>query len=327
MLSKVLIIRFSSIGDIVLTSPVVRCVKQQWDGPVEVHYLTKKSFEPLVASNPHIDKVWTIENRVSEVLAALQAEDFDYVFDLHGNVRSGQVKNGLNALAFRLNKVNRAKWLMVNFKIDRLPRVHIVNRYLDTTAAFGIENDGAGLDHFIAVEDIVDGAAIAGGEQYLAVAVGATYATKVLPAEKLIEVLKDYPHPVVLLGGPGDAEVADSIVAACNGKVLNTCGQYSIQQSASLVQQASKVLANDTGLMHLAAAFKRPVISVWGSTIPAFGMYAYVPEAAPQPVILEVKGLRCRPCSKLGYKECPKKHFRCMMDQDMEQLRAAIALD
>lgn len=327
MLSKVLVIRFSSIGDIVLTSPVVRCLHEQWDGPVEIHYLTKKVFAALVESNPHVHKVWHIQDSVGEVLEALKEEEFDYIFDLHGNIRSSRVKSGLQALAFRFNKENWAKWLRVNLNIDRLPRIHIVDRYLETAKAFGIENDGLGLDHFIAPTDVVDGPAIAGGDHYLAVAIGGSYATKCLPAEKVIEALDGYPHPVVLLGGPDDQATAEKIVAASNANVVNTCGQYSIQQSASLVQQATKVLSNDTGLMHIAAAFKQPIVSVWGNTIPEFGMYPYLPESAPQPVMLEVEGLRCRPCSKLGYDACPKKHFKCMLNQDMDQLRSAIALD
>ena len=326
MRSKVLVIRFSSIGDIVLTSPVLRCLKQQWEGELELHYLTKEAYRPLLEANPHVDKVWTIEKSTSEMVPQLREEEFDYVFDLHKNLRSGQVKSALPALAFTFDKINVAKWLRVNLNVDRLPRVHIVDRYMATLAAFGIANDGEGLEHFIADADVVDGPAIAGSEQYLAVVVGATYATKQLPAEKLIEVLDDYPHPVVLLGGPDDVAIAKTVEQGTNATVVNTCGKYNIQQSASLVQQAARVLSNDTGLMHIAAAFKKLVISVWGNTIPEFGMYPYLPETAAQPEMHEVKGLRCRPCSKLGYKACPKKHFKCMLDLDVPALRKAIQL-
>ena len=185
MLSKVLVIRFSSIGDIVLTSPVVRCIHQQWEGPVEIHYLTKKVHAALIESNPHVHKVWYIEDNLREVLPELKQETFDYVFDLHGNWRTGRVKSNLPALAFKLNKLNWLKWVRVNLKLDRLPRVHIVDRYLETTKAFGIENDGRGLDHYIAPSDEVDGPGIAGGARYLAVAIGATYGTKCLPAEQI----------------------------------------------------------------------------------------------------------------------------------------------
>jgi ADP-heptose:LPS heptosyltransferase len=72
--------------------------------------------------------------------------------------------------------------------------------------------------------------------------------------------------------------------------------------------------------MHIAAAFKRPVISVWGNTVPEFGMYPYFGSAAVAGKIMEIKGLSCRPCSKIGYKKCPRGHFKCMERQDMQAL-------
>lgn len=309
---KILVVRFSSIGDIVLTTPVVRCLKQQLEGDVEIHYLTKASFQSTLEANPYLTKIHTIKEKVSEVLSTLKKEQFDYVIDLHNNIRSRQVKRGLATLAFTVDKLSWEKWLLVNFKIDRLPKRHIVDRYLDTCKALGVTNDHKGLDYFIPEKDQVDLATLPENMQqgYVGLVIGGTYATKRLPTEKIISICRKIELPIVLLGGPEDVAAAKEITAKLGSKVHNACGKYNLNQSASLVEQATRIISHDTGLMHVAAAFKKPITSVWGNTIPEFGMYPYLPGEGSKRV--EVPNLRCRPCSKLGYPKCPKKHFNCM---------------
>jgi len=325
MATRVLIIRFSSIGDIVLTTPVIRMVKEQLDGEVEVHYLTKKSFEPLLKANPYIHTLHTIEDKVSEVLSTLQELQFDYIIDLHKNIRTMQVKKGLQTLALSFDKINWPKWLIVNLKIDRLPDVHIVDRYLDATKAFGVENDGRGLDYFIPAEEEVDLSVLPEGHRngYIAFAIGGNHNTKVMPEDKIIDICKKLEVPVVLLGGKEDAARGHKISSYVGPIIYNACGQFSINQSASLVRQAQTVISHDTGLMHIAAAFKKDIVSVWGNTIPEFGMYPYLPKGEGSSTIIEVKNLRCRPCSKLGFDKCPKKHFHCMNRIDADEVAAA----
>ncbi|MEM9850042.1 MAG: glycosyl transferase, partial [Bacteroidota bacterium] len=130
---RVLIIRFSSIGDIVLTTPVVRCLKLQ--RAAEIHYLTKQNYAAMLRTNPYIDRVWTIEKRVSEILSGLKQVRFDYIIDLHRNIRSVQVKWALRVKSYSFDKINWQKWLLVRFKINRLPNIHIVDRYMATLAA------------------------------------------------------------------------------------------------------------------------------------------------------------------------------------------------
>ena len=136
---KILIIRFSSIGDIVLTTPVIRCVKQQLEN-AEVHYLTKSAFAPILSANPHIDKLFAIDKDVSECIDDLRSENYDHVVDLHNNLRTAILKRGLKKPTSVLNKINFQKWLKVNFKIDRLPHTHIVERYLKTVEKLGVAN-------------------------------------------------------------------------------------------------------------------------------------------------------------------------------------------
>lgn len=321
-MTKILIVRFSSIGDIVLTSPVVRCLKKQWDGDVEVHFLTKKNFHAVVAHNPYIHKIHTIEKGLDEVIGDLQSTGFDYVIDLHNNIRSAQVKRKLKAKAFTFRKLNVQKWLLVNLKTNRMPDVHIVDRYMDTVSALGIKNDGEGLDHFIGDDDALDLSVLPESHQkpFVAWVIGGAHATKAMPAEKIISIAKRITVPIVLLGGKSEVEMGDAIADAVGTNVYNACGKFGINQSAALVKLAGKVITNDTGLMHIASAYRKDILSVWGNTVPELGMYPYLPEGKGSSLILQVDGLKCRPCSKIGYDKCPKGHFRCMMDQDEDKI-------
>jgi ADP-heptose:LPS heptosyltransferase len=310
---KILIIRFSSIGDIVLTTPVVRALKKQLKN-AEIHFLVKKQFAGIVENNPYIDKVFTIQQRSAEVTGELKNEKYDYVIDLHRNLRSMQVKLGLKAKSFSFDKLNYRKWLLVNLKLNKLPALHIVDRYMETVKELGVTNDMQGLDYFIPAAAEVDVKMLPpdfrGG--YNALVLGGTYFTKQIPLAKLEEIISASEKPLVLLGGKAELKQAEVLEATFKEKVFNASGKLTLDQSASLVKQADKVITSDTGLMHIAAAFKKDIISLWGNTVPEFGMGPYLPGKNSK--ILEVKNLSCRPCSKLGHKKCPKGHFKCMRE-------------
>ena len=330
---KFLIIRFSSIGDIVLTTPVIRCLKRQV-ATAEVHYLTKSSFRPILAANPYIDHVHCLSDHFDSLMATLRHEDFDYVIDLHHNLRTWKVKRALGKQSFSFNKLNVEKWLYTNFKWNRMPDRHIVDRYMDTLRSFGVKNDGAGLDYFIPPSDEVAPHDIPTSHQagYIGLVIGAALATKKLPFHKLEEICTEARHPLILLGGPEDAETAAQLSAIDPIKIYNACGKFSLNESADLVRRARLIITHDTGLMHIAAAFKRPIVAVWGNTVPAFGMYPYYGEnylysyrmkdaGKDLPYEnMEIKGLGCRPCSKIGYNKCPKGHFKCMELQSVEHI-------
>jgi len=323
---KILIIRFSSIGDIVLTTPVIRRLRLQLGA--EVHFLTKQSFQPVLVANPYLHKIYTIQKKVNEVLPALKKEKYDVIIDLHNNLRSWQVKLNLGVKNYTFDKLNFEKWLMVNFKINRLPNIHIVDRYLATVKSLGIINDGKGLDYFIPKNDelIMNNETLRSLSitpsphhpitlsPFITFVIGAAHATKRLPTEKIISICNKIQVPIILLGGPEDAERGEVIAKAAGNHIINACGKLTLNQSASVVQQAWKVITHDTGMMHIAAAFNKDMISVWGNTIPEFGMYPYYSAGENRNITLEVKGLACRPCSKIGYEKCPQGHFKCMKD-------------
>lgn len=311
---KILVVRFSSIGDIVLTTPVLRCIKQQLKD-VELHFITKQQFISVIENNPYVDKFHTINQSLTEVIPQLKKENYDYIIDLHHNARTLKLKLALGKKSFSFNKLNWEKFLIVNFKINKLPQQHIVDRYFETVAKLGVKNDDKGLDYFINDKDeidIVSSLPAMFHNDYHALVVGGSYFTKQIPITKLKGICTNSSLPVILLGGKEDAAIAEQVYQLHKNKVLNLCGKLNLNQSASIIQQANKVITSDTGLMHIAAAFKKDIISLWGNTIPEFGMGPYL--AGKNSQILEVKNLSCRPCSKLGYKKCPKGHFKCMND-------------
>lgn len=329
---KILILRFSSIGDIVLTTPVVRCLRKKFPN-AEIHYATKKSFQSVLQHNPYISKLHLLEDSLSFLLTELKHEKFDYIVDLHNNQRTLLIKLQLRVRSSSFDKINFQKWLMVNLKVNRLPSAHIVDRYLETCSALGVTNDGEGLDYFLSKEDEVSAKEILPSEfqnGYIAWVIGAKQNTKKFPGSKIVSVLKKLNKPVVLLGGREDADAANEIVrqqSTADYQPFNACGKFSLNQSASLVQQSKMVVTNDTGLMHIAAAFKKPIISIWGNTVPEFGMYPYYGKYKITNHKSQISHLSCRPCSKLGYSSCPKQNFNCMNEiNEQDLLNSIIAI-
>lgn len=316
---KFLIIRFSSIGDIVLTTPVIRCMKKQIED-VEIHYLTKLKYKSILVANPNIFKIHLLENNIRSLLDTLKKENFDYIIDLHHNLRSFRIKSALKRLSFSFNKLNYQKWLMVNFKLNRLPNAHIVDRYMKPLEVFSVYNDNKGLDYFIPPDEITELSASISEfpKDYIVIVIGGGHYTKQIPIDKIQLIIDSLKAYTVLLGGPEDIAKASQLNLSEKKNINNQVGKLSVNQSAEVIRNSSLVVSADTGLMHIAAAFNKKIVSVWGNTVPEFGMFPYYPKE--DSVIFEVKGLNCRPCSKIGYKKCPKKHFNCMNMQDFQEI-------
>jgi heptosyltransferase-2 len=327
---KLLLIRFSSIGDIILTTPVIRCLKKQLPG-VEIHFLTKESFRGILESNPYVDKIHVLAHSWEQMIHELKLEEYDHVIDLHHNLRTMRVKKALDRPAHSFNKLNLQKLVFVNLKLNVMPREHIVDRYLDTVKFLGVKNDGTGLDYFIPEKDETKRPDIPASHHagFIAIVIGAAHFTKRYPTHKLEAFCKQFDHPVILLGGKEDRAEGDKISAVDPVKIYNACGKFNLNESADLVRKSKLVITNDTGLMHIAAALKKPIISLWGNTVPSFGMYPYYGENYlahhPRPYdLLQTRHLWCRPCSKIGYSKCPLGHFKCMEKIDIDLLEERV---
>jgi ADP-heptose:LPS heptosyltransferase len=304
----------------VLTTPILRALKQQLDGDVMLHFITKKSYAGLLTSNPNVDRVIAIDKHVSEAKAELEKTQYDFVIDLHSNLRSRQVKRIVKTLYFTLDKRNLAKWLYVNFKCEILPIEHVVKRGFDAVKALGIEDDGQGLDYFIPTQDEVDLNTISSSlkDGFVAYAIGGQMLGKILPEDKIISLCAKIEKPIVLLGGPEDAERAERISAANATKVFNACGKFNLNQSTSILAQADVVLTHDTGLMHIASALKKKVVSLWFSTTPQIGFAPWQPGEGSVMIEADCKK---RPTSKLG-----NRGFEdgCVFNIDLDAVAKAV---
>ena len=328
---KFLVIRFSSIGDIVLTTPVVRCLKKQLPD-TEIHYLIKPQFKVVMEPNPYIDKFHVLKQDWDAMIDELKEEKFDYVIDLHHNLRTLRIKNALQLPSFSFNKLNIEKFVFVKLKWNVMPQLHIIDRYMETVAPFGVYNDGEGMDYFIPENEIVPLSDIPASHHagFISIVIGASFYTKKLPVYKLQELCRKINHPIILLGAKEEQAEGEAIASVDPIKVYNACGKFSLHESADLVRQSKVVIAHDTGLMHIAAALKKPVIAIWGSTTPSFGMVPYYGknylQRVPTPYDdVQVHKLWCRPCTKIGRNKCPQGHFKCMKnlstDEIVEKLR------
>ena len=309
---KILIIRFSSIGDIVLTTPVIRCLRKKYPA-AEIYFLTKEFFSGIVAPNPYINRVLTLADDLPATIKMLKNENFDCIIDLHNNLRTLRIKRALRKVPhYSFRKLNARKWVYSTFKINLMPGKHIVDRYMETVKDLGVVNDGLGLDYFIPEKDKVRDADIPFShlQGYISIAIGAAHFTKKLPVDKLIKLCAYIKYPIILLGGNEDFYNGLEIARIDPVKIYNACGKFSLNESADIIRRSRLVISHDTGLMHIAAAYKKNILSVWGNTVPSFGMYPYQTSYE----VFQVNKLRCRPCSKIGFEKCPLGHFKCMRE-------------
>ena len=309
---KILIIRLSSIGDVVLTTPVIRALGNCFPD-AELHFLTKVAYAGLLEYHPILAKVHRFKGDLEEMISSLEAEGFDLVVDLHRNIRSALIKMRLGVKATTYSKDRLRVLLHSKWKLGKLPDVHTLDRYERALKPIGCRLDGEGLDLYLPEESYRTAKEITNHyfkEPPVGVVLGGKYATKRWPSSYFVELLNDLKLPVMLLGGPEDQTAAKEVADRLHVNHLNAAGQYNLVLSAALVNQCQFVITHDTGLMHIASAFQKKIFTLWGNTVPELG---FAPYGVTNAEAIEVHDLSCRPCTKLGYDECPKGHFKCML--------------
>jgi ADP-heptose:LPS heptosyltransferase len=308
---KILVIRFSSMGDIIYTTPVVRCLKKQLPD-AEIHFLTKPAFKYIYDNNPYLDRLLLLKPTLSETIEEIKAEKYDYIIDLHNNLRTSLIKLRTGIKSSTYKKQRLRKWLSLKFNLKLVPPVHLVERYLKTVKFLGVKNDGKPIDYYVKTKhDLKKLLPPTHQEKYVAFVIGATHFTKRMPNEKIIRICRQINQPVVLLGGEDVKANGTEIANAIGNNIYNACGITSLDESVFLVSKAEKTIGFDTGLTHIAEAFDKPIASIWGGTVPELlGVQPYMVKNA------EVIGINisCRPCSKFGLEKCPLGHFKCMKD-------------
>jgi len=309
---KFLVIRFSSIGDILLCTPVFRLLKQKFP-QAEIHFVTKSAFANLLNGNKNIDQVFAWENKSER--AELYDNQYDAIIDLHSNLRSLLLKLRFwNVPHLTLKKKNVSKWLFTLTKSNVFKVSHIVDRYIDTLKYYEIKNDFEGLD-FVCESESNNIQNLP--KNYICLVLGGTYLTKRIPQEKIIELVsKSTNHHFVLIGGKGEFELGEQIFKHFPERILNFSGKISIQESAIVLKNSKVVVSGDTGMAHLASALGKPIAMIWGNTDLGYGM-GPVNRQNVEIQNFVVDNLSCHPCSKLGFDACPKGHFKCMLHQNM----------
>ncbi|MDB5032857.1 MAG: Family 9 glycosyl transferase [Chlorobi bacterium] len=328
---NILVIRFSSAGDIILTSLFLRALRGRFP-EATIEFMTKREFAPLVEHSPHVDRVITIEpgwgiRDLAAMKSGLIREkggDYDIVFDLHNSLRSRYVRGALGKETAVIAKPSLAKWLLVHRKINRLrPIVPIPERYLAVGEPFGLKNDGMGLELFTggALSPILP----VTDRPTIALAPGARHATKLWPAENFAALgttlARERNARIILFGSAGERELCGSIARDIDGDVVNLAGHITLPEAAAAMDCCDVVVSNDSALAHVAAARKRPVVAIFGSTVQEFGFAPY----GTRSLVVENEGLYCRPCTAIGRESCPERHFRCMKEITAADVMGAIA--
>jgi ADP-heptose:LPS heptosyltransferase len=305
---KILVIRFSSMGDIIYTTPVVRCLKMQLAN-AEVHFLTKPAFKYIYDNNPYVDKLLFLKPTLFETIKEIKAEQYDYIIDLHNNLRTTLIKINAGVRSSTYKKQPILKWLSLKFNLKLIPPTPLVERYMKAVTFLGVKNDEQPIDYYIKADHkLSDLLPATHQNNYVVFVIGATHFTKRMPNEKVAGICREINAPIVLLGGDDVKQNGDEI-AANNPNIYNGCGKTSLDESVFIVSKAVSVIGFDTGLTHIAEAFNKPIVSIWGGTVPE--LLGVQPYKVKEALVVGVE-LPCRPCSKFGLEKCPLGHFKCM---------------
>jgi lipopolysaccharide heptosyltransferase II len=332
---NILIIRFSSMGDILLTTPLLRAVKKKFPES-KIHYVIKAQFSDLLRVNPYVDVIhfFNASGGLAELFrlkSELQKTEFDVILDLHANPRSFLLRRQIRHRLLKVFKKYRLeRFLFIKFRMDAYRHIpDVTHRYLATVQDFGVMDDKQGPDF------ILDPAVFAGMKERLrslglkknrltvCICPGAGFATKRWPvqyfARLACRLVADKNAQILILGSGQDILLADEIAGAAH-PCINIAGQTTLMESACAMALADVIISNDTGLMHLSNALKKKTVAIFGSTTRELGFFP-LPELS---LVVENTDLSCRPCSHTGLHRCPEKHFRCMKEIQPESVYRAV---
>ena len=308
-LKKILIIRLSSLGDVLLTTPLIRSIKTK-NPSIQIDFIVRAEFAEVIQNNPNLGEIYkyVIQKSDKQILInSLLSRNYDLVIDLQNNIRSKEILRPLRCKVLRFKKNNFRKFLLVHFKINQLksaPQIPV--RYAEAAGINDLDNEG--LDFY--TENNPD-SRLHKNENYIGLCPGAKHFTKRWPKEYFIDLgkkLESADYKVVLFGGPDETQICYDIENALKN-ALNLCNKSLLQVAADM-KMCKAIYTNDSGLMHIASAVKVHVVAFFGSTVKEFGFYPYKAKS----IELENKNLSCRPCTHIGRNTCPKIHFKCMKD-------------
>ncbi len=320
----ILIIRFSSLGDIVLTTPLIRCVRRHFPN-ARIDFVTKKEFAELLQSNPHLDRVYEYDSKTGfrglcRVARLLRKQQYELCIDIHKNYRSYALRMFLQPI----RSVSYPKHIFTRFVLVKTGINHyedivqIPDRYLQGLRSYGVVNDQEGLELFPAgnqystVNALLEREGVDTEQPLIGFGPAAAHPLKEWPAKRFVKLgvrcVEQYQARIALFGGPEDVEKAEFIARQLPNHPIVLCGKLSLLESAAALERCALFVGNDTGLAHIAAAMKRKVIVLFGPTVEEFGFYPY----GTRSIVLS-KPLSCRPCTHTGKGECPMMETHACM--------------
>ncbi len=328
---RILAMRFSSIGDVLLTTPLLRATRERHPG-AHLTFLTKEPFAPLIADNPRVNEVMVLTRGQSldSLARDIRQRQFTHLLDLHGSLRTRALRLLVPGTWSGYRKHRVAREVLIRTKKSVYPReIPVPERYFDAVRALDVRPDGAPPEFFLNASAREDAAAwlTASGvplhQDLIAVAPGAAHGTKRWPVEywhSLVERLTAGGAGVIVVGGPEDLKTGEAVARAGGTRAANAAGLFGLQGTGALLSRAKAVISGDTGVMHMATAVNTPVVALFGPTVRAFGFFPYTPAA----VVVE-RDLDCRPCTAWGGDHCPLGHHRCLRDIAPDEVERVIA--
>jgi len=310
---KVLIIRLSSIGDVILTTPIVRLVHKNLNA--EIHYLTNEVNFPIIEDNPYIEDYHSAED-----IRKLQTTSYDLVIDLQNSIKSRRIKFEGGTTVIRTDKMPIRKWMMLLFRINWLHKTHVVTNHIKPLHELGISDDGNGLEVYVQNQDLRS-AGLENLEDQIVINVGGSKKTKRIPLSMANSIIRESDHRYIIVGGD---DVYEEYGTLDGENVINLVNQLSLSQTLQVIKGCKLLLTGDTALMHAAAAFNKDQIVIWGSTTDDFGFYPYYGSNNKDKSIQIKQNLSCQPCSKFGKNTCPKGHMRCLKDISAKEVLLSI---
>ena len=317
-INKILIIRFSSFGDIVLSFPLISIIKINYPG-AELHYLTLKKYHPLLQLNDNIDLILYSDSDKKEKLKDyLIKAKYDVIIDLHKNFSSYYFTLFTGTKILRVKKDNLKKFLLVKFKINLLKdAIPVYLKYINSCKQFLQLDDNSFRTSKLNFSDdrlIKD--------KYFVIAPCSRHFTKTYPYDRFEQIIKSVgDFKIVLVSDNVDSEIAlCKQLAEISNKIINYSGKLNYEYLSNVIYQSELIICNDSGILHLAEALGKKVICIFGSTVKEFGFYPQLKSS----VVFENNSLKCRPCSHIGRNNCPEKHFKCMLDISNSKLISVI---
>lgn len=314
--NKILIIRLSSLGDILLATPMIRSIQRKFPDK-KIHFLLRSEFESVLVNNHFLEKIFLFTRNDEEnkkLIKELKREKYDLVIDLQHNLRSAVICNKLRVKTVKFNKRDTAKLLLVKFKINLLknaPQMPV--RYAELFDDFKLDDEGLELITLNAPSPLFDP-----NKNYIGFAPGSRHFTKMWPREYYIELgrmLNNDGYTIALFGGKDDRLVCAEIATKVDS--IDLSNKNDLLQTAVDMKKCSGIVCNDSGMMHTACAADVKVLAIFGSTVKEFGFTPYTGKESgllTKYLVMENKSLSCRPCTHIGRDKCPKTHFKCMLE-------------